>query len=201
VYIKSADGTGNQESLSPREGNQFGFDWSRDGKYLVASGGSDISYLRRNEDGAYEWVPFVVTEFDELSPDLSPDDTLVAFVSNESGRYEIYVQPFPDGGWKRQVSNNGGVHPRWRGDGKEMYYVEGDTLVAVAIERTPTFTIGVRTKLFSDETAFVGRGTRYDVAPDGKRFVVVETLKPPGPGRIQVVQNWYEPFRNREGAK
>ena len=180
------------------------FDWSSDEKYLIfdqAGAKMDIMYLRRNQDGrGYESLPFVKTAFDELAPDLSPDDRFLAYESDKSGRYEIHVQPFPDGGTEWPVSVKGGRQPRWRGDGKGLYYVENDnTLVAVSVSTTPTFSVGAPNRLFQDERAFRGRGHQYDVARDGQRFVVVKTLKQPKT-QIRVVQNWFAQFKEQQRA-
>ena len=111
VFIKPADGSGEAESLLADPGGVFGYEWSADGKYLVGSGGGKLWYLRAEEGGTgYEKVMFLDTPFDAVSPDLSPDAKFLAYQSNESGRYEVYVQPFPDGGAKWQVSASGGSH-------------------------------------------------------------------------------------------
>jgi len=133
-----------------------------------------------------------------VSPDLSPDGRFLAYQSNESGQFEVYVQPFPQGGGKRQVSMNGGRQPRWSGDGKELFYVEGDTLVAVSVTTEPTFSVGSARPLFDAQDAFVGRGHSYDVSAEGQRFVMVETLEEPPAPLIRVVQNWFAEFRGRE---
>ena len=197
VFIKPADGSGETESLLATPANEWGFEWSADGKYLAGSGGGKLWYLRAEEGGnGYKKVMFLDTSFDAVGPDLSPDAKFLAYTSNESGRYEVYVQPFPDGGAKWQVSTQGGTGPRWRGDGKEMFYVEGGTLMAVSVTTSPAFSVGAAQPLFEDQTAFEGRGQQYDVTPDGQRFVVVETLGDAGQA-IHVVENWYEEFRDR----
>ena len=200
IFIRPADGSGEEQVLLATPAGDYGFEWSTDGKYVVGSGQGEIWYLRADEDGgSYEKVSFLSTSFDELGPDLSRDGRFVAYESNESGRYEVHVQPFPEGGGKWQVSTNGGVQARWRADGKELFYVEGDTLMAVEVTTTPAFSVvGAARKLFTDKQAFGGRGQRYDVTPDGQRFVVVETLQEPPPPVIRVVLNWYEEFRDRE---
>ncbi len=200
VFIKPADGSGEAESLLATPANEWGYEWSADGKFMVGSGSGKLWYLRAEESaGTFEKVMFLDTPFNAVSPDLSPDAKFLAYESNESGRYEVYVQPFPQGGAKWQVSASGGRQPRWRGDGKEIFYVEGDTLIAVSVTTSPVFSPGAAQPLFEDETAFASRGQRYDVTPDGQRFVVVETLGDAGAGQaIHVVQNWYEEFRNRE---
>ena len=125
----------------------------------------------------------------------------MAYVSDEAGRFETYVTPFPEGGSKSQVSIDGGTQPRWSKDGKELFYVEDDTLMAVSVSTTSSFSVGTTTKLFSAPTLRTSRtGAQYDVSADGLRFVVVETLGSEQTKElsIHIVQNWYEDFRDRE---
>ena len=146
--------------------------------------------MQAKEGGSgYEKVMFLDMPFSASSPDLSPDGRYLAYQSKESGQHEVYVQPFPEGGGKRQVSTNGGYGPRWRGDGKEIFYVEEDALVAVSVTTSPAFSVGMAKGLFDGQGAFDGVGQLYDVTPDGQRFVVVETLEDPPAPLIRVVQN------------
>ena len=155
-------------------------------------------YLRRKDDGqGFDEVPFLQTPFNEQNPKLSPDGNFVAYQSDESGRFEIYVRPFPEGEGKWPVSRNGGEDPRWSRDGKELFYVEGPTLMAVAVETTAGFSAREPLRLFSELSLQRGNYQNYDVSPDGRRFVVVEDVEV-APPRIHVVQNWYEEFRDRE---
>ena len=199
IFVKSADGSGEAELLLATPSGEFGFGWSSDGKYLVGSGDRDIWYMQAREGASgYEKVMFLDTPFDEVSPDLSTDGKFLAYETDESGQFEVYVQAFPEGGDKRQVSTNGGHQPRWSGDGKEIFHVQEDTLVAVSVTTSPAFSVGTATRLFEGYGAFDRRGQEYDVAPDEQRFVMVETLEDPPPPLIRVVQNWYEEFRDRE---
>jgi hypothetical protein len=197
ILSRSVDGGGKPEVLLSTPNPEFPIAWSRDGKYLacvVAEGGlGNIYYLRRKDaEKRYEAVPFVITEFDELAPSFSPDGRFLAYESNESGSYEVYVQPFPEGGRRWQVSTRGGRQPQWRGS--ELFYVEGDMLLAVPVTTNPDFRLGAAQGLFDGQGAFAGRGHRYDVAVGGQRFVMVETLEP-AERVIHVVQNWYSEFR------
>ena len=135
---------------------------------------------------------------------ISPDGRYLAYVSNESGRFEVYVQPFPQGGRRVTVSSNGGDSVSWRRDGKELFYVEEGTLVAVAVSTEGDFSTGRTIRLFTHpgSLARVGLRVPYDVSPDGRRFLLTEpvaddTAKAPLPS-IHVVQNWYAEFRDRE---
>ena len=123
-------------------------DWSRDGKYLLyhlrdPESRGDLWYLERKEDGS-GWEPhaFLQTSFRERAPKLSPDGRFIAYDSDESGQDEVYVLPFPEGGSRTTVSNNGGRQARWSRDGKELFYVEGGTLMAVPVEASPNFSVG-----------------------------------------------------------
>ena len=110
---------------------------------------------------------------------LSPDGRLLAYTSTESGRHEIYVRPFPSGDGKWQVSVNGGRWPRWRSDGKELYYVEDRILMAVSVSQESTFTLGQPQQLFeyADLTASGGNVRSYDVSADGQRFLTVAPVE------------------------
>jgi len=196
VFTRSADGRGKVTALLAKPENEYLYGWSSDGKYAVGTSGNQIWYLRANEAGnEYEKSFFIANEFDATSPDLSPDARFLAYESNESGRYEVRVQPFPEGGGIIQISTNGGGQPRWSGDGKEIFYVEGDTMMAVAVNSGSSFSAGKPERLFDGGGAFRGRGQRYDVAADGQRFVVAELVEAAPEPTIHVVLNWYEEFR------
>ncbi|MDA2925240.1 hypothetical protein MYX65_11435 [Acidobacteria bacterium AH-259-L09] len=204
IFTKPADGTGEAAELLATPLDEYSYDWSSDGKFLIYDkvgdeGGMNIWYLRpKEDDSGYEEVSFVKTPFDELSLDLSPDGRFLAYESNESGEYEVYVMPFPEGGGKWQVSTKGGRQPRWRKDGKELFYGQGDTLVAVSVTTTPTFSVGATKPLFEAKGIFDLRGHQYDVSADGQRFVMVERLEQASSSVIRVVQNWFEEFRERQ---
>ncbi len=203
LYVKRADGSAAAEPLllTP-DGREFLTDWSRDESILLfhrEGPTSGVYYLRKAPDGRYEEVPFLTSEFRETRAVFSPDERFVAYTSNESGRREVYIRSFPDSGSKRQVSLQGGLEPRWRADGKELFYVEGDSMMAVPVTTSPSLTVGVPGTLFSTPSlgGFTGN---YDVTPDGNRFVLVEPVTDEGDvsePRIRVVENWYEKFRDR----
>ena len=126
------------------------------------------------------------------------DGRYVGYTSNESGQLEVYVQSFPDPSGKWLVSTDGGSQLRWSRDGKELFYVESETLISVSISLQPSFSMGRGQKLFSTpELALTSGPQRYDVSPDGKRFVTLEIVEPAS-NEILIVQNWYEEFRDRE---
>ena len=160
----------------------------------------DIWYLERGEDGG-DWKPrpFLQTRFGERAAKFSPDGRYVAYHSDESGRFEIYVQPFPEGGRKVTVSSNGGTNVRWSPDGSEIFYVEGGTLVAVRVSMSDQdFSVGAAAKLFHHPKLGEWQRTNYDVSPDGRRFLVPQVVGETAHPAIRVVQNWFEEFRERE---
>jgi serine/threonine-protein kinase len=117
--------------------------------------------------------PFAVSPFDERSAALSSDDRWLAYVSNETGRDEVYVRPFPEGRGRWQVSTAGGTEPRWRRGGQELFYRNADTLIVVQVRTRPGFSAGKRTSLFTGDYVSSTRHATYDVHPDGQRFVFV----------------------------
>ena len=210
ITSKAADGTGEAVALVESEVVLYNSDWSRDGRYLVYQEnsdlalGADIRYLGFGPDGkAGEPVTFLSTPAQESSPKLSPNGRFLAYLSDESGRNEIYVRPFPNGAGKRQVSVNGGSQLRWGSDGKELYYVEGEAaLMVVSVSTEGAFTLGQPQHLFesSDLLQPGGVSPTYDVSADGQRFVMIAPVEgdEAAPPAIRIVQNWYEEFRDRQ---
>ena len=208
IFARQADGSGEEKALAATPRSEHLTDWSRDGKYLlyntkVSETRFELWYLERNEDGSgWEPHPFLQTPFANLGAKLSPDGRYVAYLSNQSGRPEVYVQPFPEGGRQVTVSRNGGVKVRWSRDGKELFYVWRGTLLAVSVSSGPAFSVGSATRLFAHPG--LGRSecciAPYDVSADGQRFIlpesVAESADAPKPS-IRVVQNWFEEFRDR----
>ena len=131
IYIKRADSSGEASPLLLTEdAAEYLTDWSRDEKILLffrrlqaaaGAGVGDIVYLKRNDDGSYEETVYQDTQFEEATPQFSPGERFIAYTSDESGQLEVYIQAFPQGGGKRQVSVNGGFAPRWRADGRELF--------------------------------------------------------------------------------
>ncbi len=206
IFERAADGTGEAKLLVGAGGNQRPYGWSPDGDYLVYTstkgGAYDIWYLKRKGNGEdFESIAFMATPFFENAPNLSPDGRFLAYCSNASGVIQVYVRPFPSGDGQWQVSGRGGCQPRCSRDGKELFYVEGDTLMAVEVTDSPSFAPLSTTALFSDPglSATSPNSVTYDVAADG-RFVLTDSVEGADRElpRIRVVQNWYEEFRDRE---
>jgi eukaryotic-like serine/threonine-protein kinase len=176
--------------------------WSPDGQLLAfmennPTTGYDIWVLRLSDRKAQ---PFLRTPFNESVPRFSPDGRWLTYVSNESGRYEIYVQPYPGPGGKWQISTEGGTEPTWNSNGRELFYRSGDKMMAVDIATQPSFAAGKPRVLF--EGRYVptpATSPNYDVSPDGQRFLM---LKPneqeaSAPTQINVVLNWFEELKRR----
>ena len=206
-----ADGTGEPVVLVESSNILNAPAWSRDGRYLLyyetepntIEDIQDIRYIEFGADGtAGEPITFIGSPAGERDPKLSPDGRFLTYISPESGRDEIYVQPFPDGSWRRQASVNGGRDPRWSPVGDELYYATGAGLMAVSVSTEQGFTLGQPQLLFEDPSLFTGGpGAMYDVSADGQRFVTVapvegedETTTP----SVRIVENWHEEFRERE---
>lgn len=208
IFHRAADGTGDEELLVGIEASERPYGWSRDGRYLLYTvpveeeGANDIWYLKRKdgEDG-FESAPFLQTSFNEVAPHLSPDGRFLAFSSNASGSLQVYVRSFPSGEEQWQVSINGGSQARWSNDGTELFYVEGDTLMAARVKTASTFDVVSTTALFSDPSLFSGEEgiiVLYDVAADG-RFVLQDRVGIDDTAKsITIIENWYEEFRDRE---
>ena len=172
--------------------------WSADGRHLAfderkPGAQRDVWVLTRGGDPA----PFVLTAFDEWSPSFSPDGEWLAYVSNESGRNEVYVQPFPGPGAKWPISTDGGTEPVWSPDGRELFYRRGDQLVAVGVQTKPDFVAATPRLLFEGAYEVVEGARNYDVAPDGKRFVMVRTDSTDAPQSFYVVSNWFNELKAR----
>ena len=147
-------------------------------------------------DAEREPRPLLQEPYNEAAPEISPDGHWMAYTSDESGRSEIYVQPFPDLGAKRQISNQGGVEPMWARSGRELFYRNnaGDEMMVVDITAEPTFSASTPRVLFEGELQrSSGTSSHYDISPDGQRFVMIQ--QPVGGGQIRVVLNFFEELR------
>jgi Tol biopolymer transport system component len=210
IVARQADRSGEGMVMAEIPGGwEWVSDWSRDGKYVVYNTTSpenraDLWYLERREDGS-GWEPhsFLESPFGERKGRLSPSGHHIAYVSNVTGRSEIYVQPFPEGGSEVTISTHGGNAPRWSPDGKELFYLEGSTLVVVPVSAGSTFSPGPARRLF-ETSAFPWAGpstmaATYDISPDGRRFLLAEEVEEElPPVRVRVVQNWFEEFRDQQ---
>lgn len=136
--------------------------------------------------------PFLRTRFDESSAKFSPDGRWLAYATNESGRDEVCVRPFPGPGGKWQVSTDGGTAPLWSRDGHGIFYRRGTAVMAVPVSLTDAFSAGVPRRLF-DGPYLAG----YSVMPDGKRFVMIERQDAGMPQHVNLVLNWFADLQKR----
>ncbi len=202
IFIRRADGVGGVTPLVANSLVGLVTDWSADEFVLFRRDdpktGPDLWYLQRNDSGSSEAGPFLQTPFAERAGKLSPDGRYIAYISDESGSHEVYVEEFPVRGGKSQVSTAGGVQARWSRDGEELFYVEDGSLIAVSVTTKPNFSIGARRRLFQSAGLRLTPShlPNYDVSSDGQRFVIPERVESETPTVIRVVQNWFSEFEN-----
>lgn len=210
IFAKAADGTGEEVLLlkggAGAGGNTFPSDWSADGRFIF--------YTTRGPKSRIDtWVlplatgksyPLLAGEFDEHTPQISPDGRWIAYRSDVSGTYEIYLQAIREGrlgSQKFRISQNGGSQPRFRGDGRELFYITPNAqLMAVALEpKGDGVTIGAHQPLFFTRTLPAGAAAyyEYDVTNDGQRFLIGTVLDGPNatPPSPVIVLNWMEGLR------
>lgn len=131
------------------------------------------------------------TEFSESNGQLSPDGRWLAYTSNVSGRPEVYVRPLPSAAGQVKISTQGGMQPRWRGDGREVFYIEGRKLMAATVNSRAGFEARVPQALFEARMPPTGPGGyQYDVTADGKRFLVITSRQEMSEAPITVEVNW-----------
>jgi hypothetical protein len=129
----------------------------------------------------------------------SADGRYLAYASNETGRFEVWVMAYPRSGLRRQVTTEGGAEPIWSPDGKEIYYRSGDRVMAIPVTTTPTLVVGRPSVLFEGSfVAGVGGLSLFDVGPDG-RFLMMRAVSGREPRQLRVVFNWFEELRDRLG--
>jgi Tol biopolymer transport system component len=189
MWIQPVSGSGNQEKLEKPEDYSTVMSWSPNGRYLFIrlqnnATRNDIYYIDLNGDR--KLTPFLNSPANESGAILSPNGKWLAYDSDESGRFEIYVTAFPDPGGKWQVSNGGGSSPSWSADGKQLYYHIGDKLMVVAIQNAETFEFGAPTALPIHLNEFDMLGP---VAP-GERFPALKPLSGGQSNPQEVILNW-----------
>ena len=201
LFWKAADGTGMVERLTTSDYSQIAHSWSRDGKTLVFEQQNpetvqDLYVL--SMDGERSSKPLLQTEFTEDRPAISPDGRWIAYRSNESGRFEIYVRPFPnveDGKW--MISTDGGISPVWGPHGREIFYrsLDDGAMIVARVQTEPTFTVETPVVLFTG--SYYRSGDRnYDISPDGRRFLMLKEVgQTADPETLVVVLNWFEELK------
>jgi Tol biopolymer transport system component len=192
LYLKNADGSGSEQLLVEYGGAlSNAWDWSHDGKYVLVRKGSELAYLALQERTT---APLFRAQWTVRGAQFSPDGRWIAYASNETGNMEVYVSPFPSVNGKWQVSNAGGQEPKWRNDGKELFYMSPDgKITAVSVSAGSSFQAGTPVPLFqthrrqpmSSQDLF-----SYDVSNDGQRFLIATKLDEPNAAPLSVLLNW-----------
>jgi Tol biopolymer transport system component len=201
IFWQMADGSGGLERLTNGNVN-VPFSWSPDGNLLTFAEfprgkAQEIWVLNV---GDRQTRPFLETGVYLDAAQFSPNGHWLAYLSAESGRAEIYVQPYPGPGGKWQISTDGGTEPQWNRNGRELFYRNGDKMMAVDISTQPSFAAGKPRQLFEGRYAMstenAGRAN-YDISPDGQRFLMIKPVEQQqaGPTQINVVLNWTEELK------
>ena len=211
LYWKAADGSGPVERLTTSPRSQTPGSWSPDGTMhaFVEEGESkgffqfDIWVL---SIGDRKTRAVIHSAANEITPEFSPDGRWLAYVSNESGRHEVYVQPYPGPGERHLISTNGGEQPAWSANGRELFYVQGGmyapggvpTLMSVKIATAQAFLAGTPEAVFESPDLASAWGRGYDVASDGRRFLLTlskEATTSLPPAQMIFVQHWFEELK------
>jgi serine/threonine protein kinase len=202
LYHKRSSGTEAEHLVLDTGGNVTGSDWSFDGKTIVytatasASGGFEIWVW--STDGKAKPQPAVRTALNAMHGRLSPNGRWLAYASDEFGELQVYIQPFPATGQKRQISADGGSEPRWRRDGNELFYLaSSNKLMSVPLPGGNAFNAGVPKILFETHVPLTGNPYRsnYAVSHDGQRFLINTRIED-APSPINIMLNW-RPLLNR----
>jgi Tol biopolymer transport system component len=193
VYLKNADGSGSEEEVANfgAGSSATAWDWSRDGKYMLVTNGTELWYLSWPARVA---KPLLQGKWTVRNAQFSPDGRWMAYASNETGTMEIYVSPFPSGSGKWQVSSAGGEEPRWRQDGTELFYLSPEgKMMAVPVTTGASFQAESPVALFeahrrrpvSSHDVF-----SYDVTADGQRFLIVAKVDETKAAPLSISLNW-----------
>ena len=195
LYMKMSTGAGNPELILKSSLDKAPLDWSQDGKFLLYEVDDPVTK-------ADLWVlpltgdrkpfPYLQSNFTESDARFSPDGQWVAYASDESGKFEVYIQHFPHSGGKWQVSVNGGAAPEWRKDGKEVYYLASDRKLMAADVRVvgSAVEVGIPSPLFEANVDIYTAPNRYDVSADGRSFLVNTSGFEYNTRPIDVVMHW-----------
>jgi Tol biopolymer transport system component len=201
LYQESSNGGGAEPLLVESELPKAPMAWSPDNKSIIywisnATSGWDLWLLP--VAGDRKPIPLLSSKFNESHGQISPDGRWIAYHANPMGRYEVFVQPFPSGDGMWQVSKNGGIAPRWRGDGKEIFYINNERLMAVTVSTVDTFQSEAPRELFEVGYKYVGLAHLtnfypYAVSRDGQRFLIprpASSVQEPVSAAITIVLNW-----------
>jgi len=200
LFWTRSDLSGSEERLLSDDRSQRPGSWSPDGRLLVytqsdVTTGNDIWVMHLNEGKRRE--TFLRTPFNEGAPVLSPEGRWLAYESDESGSYEVYVRSFPKADRKYLVSSGGGREPRWALKGRRLFYWGSDQLTAAAIATTPNFAVRERRGVFVGKDLGMASARDYDVHPSGERFVMARIETGRQPSHLIVVRDWIRELQHR----
>ena len=200
LYRQTADRSGQPERLTTSENTQMAMSWSPDGRFLAfhESGRPGWSIGILEIDGDSEPQHLIDSTANECCARFSPDGKWIAYVSDELGRDQVYVRPYPEPDVKFLISGEeGGGEPVWSPDGLELFYRNGSSMMAVAVQKEPRFTAGKPTVLFEGRYRGLSSAPRgyqyYDISPDGRQFLMVKLDQ--ASSTINVVLNWSEELK------
>ncbi len=212
IYWKAADGTGKDEAVGSFPGSEiFPSSWSSDGKTLLVTAGyagTAMDIGAQSVEGDKKYRPLLKEAYAEAQPHISRDGRWMAYASDESGQTQVYVRPFPDvnkGRW--QVSASGGASPLWSPNGRELFYRNGDAVMAVPVRTEPVFTHEAAKILFRGTYYSAWPSDDWDIHPDGKRFLMIKGPEASPSGataprpKINIVLNWFEELKQRVPIK
>jgi eukaryotic-like serine/threonine-protein kinase len=191
LFMKKANGAEQEKAICETDMDKYPSSWSRDGKYILYQEGPDLKYLTVPE---MKSTPYLKATATLRNAQFSPDGKWVAYDSNESGKWEVYVSSFPEAKGKWQVSHGGGEQSRWRGDKKELFYLSPDAkIMAVPVKSGAGFDPGVPGALFQTnprETLATSEQYVYDVDESGQKFLVNALVKGVNVQPMTVVLHW-----------
>jgi eukaryotic-like serine/threonine-protein kinase len=213
AFLVSADGSGAPDRLVTCDCPSHAASWTPDGRTIVGVDRKEnYDIVLIDVAGSHPKTPLLHGKADQYYPDISPDGHWIAYASNESGKNEVYVQPFPDLGARHQISTDGGTAPAWSRDGRELFYTTTATaggqasvtrMMTVAVTATPTFVASPPRMLFEGRYGATAIVRPYDVSPDGQRFLMVKQKDRVSISASQMilVQNWLEELKARVPTK
>lgn len=191
LYIKNADGAQEERDVCHDDTDELSNDWSRDGKYILYRRADELWYLTLP---GFESKPFLKSSGILRNGQFSPDGKWVAYNSNETGKWEIYVTSFSEPSGKWQISTSGGEQPRWRGDGKELFYLSPDGhVMALSVTTGAHFSSGTPTALFqasARQPVSYLDVFAYDVSRDGQRFLIITPVKSAETEPMSIILSW-----------
>jgi serine/threonine-protein kinase len=206
IFFQALDGSDAAERLTTGDYARSPSSFSSDGQFLAfieqtAETGRDVWVLnlvdRKPE-------PFLNAPYEETAPTFSPDRNWLAYCSDETGRREIYLRPYPGPGGKRQISTDGGQEPAWNPKGGELFYRSGNKVMAVNIDTESGFSAGSPRTLFEGSyLPTTASFSYYDISPDGERFLMLKPVETEAtaPTQIHVVLNWHEELKQKAPMK